>query len=72
MEGPVLIKFSGVSFTDRGHGQGFVLSENRAASWAGRKREHIKANCIHTAGVGCMKGELLCMCQNVVHIYKQM
>jgi len=71
MERPVQTGFWG-KFTDRGRGQGFVLSEQRAASWTGRKCKHIKAYCINTAGVGCMKSELLGMCQNIAHVYKQM
>jgi len=59
-----------VGFTDRDHGEGFVLSEYRATSGAG-KSKHIKTNGVHPAGNGRMKGHLFCMCQNVDHVYKQ-
>jgi hypothetical protein len=62
--------FFGKSFTDRGHGQGFVLSEHRAASRAG-EGEHIKAYRVYTAGIRRVEGKLLGMCQNIVHVYKQ-
>ena len=67
---PVLYLVFGELFTDRGLGEGLVLSEYRLASGAG-KSKHIKPYRIHTTCIGCMKGELLCMCQNVVHVYKQ-
>jgi hypothetical protein len=56
----------GESFTDRDHGEGFVLSACRAASRAG-KSKHIISDCIHTTRNGCMKGKLLGMCQDVIH-----
>lgn len=57
-------------FTDRDQGEGFVLSAFRAASRAG-KSKYVITYCIHTACNGCMKGKLLRMCQNIVHVYKQ-
>jgi hypothetical protein len=68
---PVLVYLSGISFTDRGRGQGFVLSEHRAASRTGRKDEHIKPYSIHTTCNGCMEGDLFGMCKNIIHAYKQ-
>jgi len=60
----------GVYFTDRDHGEGFVLSADREASGTG-KGEYIKTNRINSAGDGPVKGQLFCMCQNVRHGYKQ-
>jgi hypothetical protein len=57
-------------FTDRDQGEGFVLSAFRAASGAG-KGKYIITYCIHATCDGCMEGKLLCMCQNVVHVYKK-
>ena len=57
-----------MKFTDRGRGQGFVLSEHRAASRTWGERKHIKPYCIHTTCNGRMKGELFCMCQYVCHV----
>jgi len=56
--------------TDRDHGEGFVLSEYRATSGAG-KSKHIKSNRVDPAGDRRMERQLLCMCQNVRHVYKQ-
>jgi hypothetical protein len=50
--------------------KGFVLSEYRATSRAG-KSIGIKTNGINTAGNRCVKGELFSMCQNVGHVDKQ-
>ena len=60
----------GDCFTDRDRGEGFVLSEYRAASWTG-KSKHVKTNGINSAGNGRMKCQLFSMCQNVDHVYKQ-
>lgn len=57
-------------FTDRDRGEGFVLSARRVASGAG-KSKYIIAYCIHATCDGCMKGKLLRMCQNIVHVYNQ-
>ena len=57
-------------FTDRDRGEGFVLSECRATSGAG-KSKHIISNSVHAAGDRWMEGELFCMCQYVDHVYKQ-
>ena len=57
-------------FTDRDHGEGFVLSEYRATSGAG-KSKYIIPNSIDTAGNRRVKGELFCMCEYVDHVYKQ-
>jgi len=67
---PVHIKIAEDAFTDRGHGEGLVLSEYRSASGAGECK-HAKAYCVHTTGNGCMKCKLLGMCQNISHVYKQ-
>ena len=58
--------FAGGYFTDRDHGEGLVLSDNRAASWAG-KSKYIIPHGIHSAGNGSVEGELLGMCQNITH-----
>jgi len=54
---------SGKLFTDRGHGEGLVLSEYTSGSW--RESKHIKANCIHFCSIRPVKGKLLGMCQQV-------
>jgi hypothetical protein len=53
----------GEQFTDRGHGEGLVLSEYTSGS--GRKRKHIKAYCIGFRSIRPVKGKLLGMCQKV-------
>lgn len=60
----------GESFTDRGRGKGFVLSARRAASRTTESKQ-VVPNCIYTTGDRCMKCQLLRMCQNVTHVYKQ-
>jgi hypothetical protein len=57
-------------FTDRDHGEGFVLSAFRLASRAGESK-HIKTNRINSAGNGCVKCKLFCMCENIGHDDKQ-
>lgn len=54
---------AGELFTDRGHGEGLVLSEYTSGSW--RKSKHIKAHRIDFCGIRRMKSNLFCMCKNV-------
>jgi len=56
-------------FTDRDHGEGFVLSAFRLTSWTG-KSKHIISYSIYAAGYGCMESKLFSMCQKVIHVYK--
>ena len=68
---------SGERFSDRYRGKGFVLSEYRAASRlpagpaGAAKCKQIVTDCIHTTCNRSVKCELLCMCQNITHVYKQ-
>jgi hypothetical protein len=67
----------GESFTDRGRGKGFVLSAYRAASGPPVSRtgaaesKQVISNSVNAAGNGSMECQLLRMCQNVTHVYKQ-
>jgi len=57
---------AGELFTDRGHGEGLVLSDYTSGSW--RKSKHIKAYWIYFSSIRRMKSNLFCMCQNVYHL----
>jgi len=54
-------------FTDRDHGEGFVLSENRAASRAG-KRKHIETYGVYPAGNRCVESPLFGMSKDIRHV----
>jgi hypothetical protein len=47
-------------FTDRGHGEGLVLSDYTSGSW--RESKHIKANGKYFRCIRSVKGYLLGMC----------
>jgi len=54
------IRVGGSLSTDRGHGEGLVLSEN--ASGSGRESKHIKRYRIKRCSIRRMKSYLFCMC----------
>ena len=60
----------GYRFTDRDRGKGFVLSAFRTASGAAEGK-HIVTYSVYTTCIGCVKGHLFCMGQNIIHVYKQ-